>query len=75
MAKREVVITTCDRCGKEEQSDPPKPGTKGHLDEFFLPEGWLHIRGNDRRKLLFEMQLCPGCTEPVLAAAGMGPTA
>lgn len=72
MAKKEVVLTTCDTCGAEEQMPLPKGDGRHMSDPFVIPAEWLHVAANTKDKLLFERDLCPKCKRDVLAAAGMG---
>lgn len=70
MATKEVVISTCDRCFTEAQTDMDKSPARN--EKFQLPDGWLHISANTRRTTVFEMDLCGDCKGIVIAAAGRG---
>lgn len=68
MARKEIIVTTCDKCyGQEKQDMQVKPG---RADLFQLPDGWLHITGNTKRSTVFEMDLCGSCKQDVIEAAG-----
>jgi hypothetical protein len=70
MAKKQVVTSTCDRCGFEADTEyKPK---QSNWDRFVLPDGWLHVEGNTNKTTVFEMDLCSVCKKAVLAAAGRG---
>lgn len=69
MAKRQVVVSTCDRCGREETTDFNKAPVS-RAEEFLLPEHWLHVAGNTRKTTVFSMDLCGECKMTVLEAAG-----
>jgi hypothetical protein len=66
--KQEVVITTCDRCGREARM--PLVPQKHSSDQFVIPEEWLHVAANTKDTLVFASDLCPECKKPVLEAVG-----
>lgn len=68
MAKKEVLFSTCDRCGIETQTDMDKK--PGRPDKFALPPTWLHVEANTRSSTVFEIDLCEECKQPVIEAAG-----
>lgn len=68
MAKRQVILSTCDSCHKEEMSPLDK---KSRRDELDLPKGWLHVEGSTATSTVFEMDLCADCKKSVLEAAGV----
>ena len=70
--KKEVIVSSCDRCNVEVQMDPPHPSGKHFSDPFIIPPGWLHVSGNTDATLVFELDLCQKCKLPALAAAGKG---
>lgn len=56
MAKKSVVVTTCDQCGVEETIDMPVKETRAQL---LLPKGWIHVQGDSATKSLFALDFCP----------------
>jgi hypothetical protein len=68
MARKSVVVTSCDQCGTEAVTDLPRANAR---DQFVLPENWLHVTGSTTRTdSLFAMDLCEECVQPVLGIAG-----
>jgi hypothetical protein len=72
MAKKQVIESTCDSCGKTATTDiNPKRKDKGLKEEdFLLPGDWAHIRIDTNTTTLFAHDLCPECLGPVKAAIG-----
>lgn len=66
MAKRQVVVTTCDQCGREAETDLPQDARA----RYILPDKWMHVTGNTRTVEVFAMDLCDQCVQPVLGIAG-----
>jgi hypothetical protein len=72
LARKQVVLSTCDRCGTEVHNDlHRKPYSR--KEELILPDGWLHVAGNTSTTVVFEMDLCDICKITVLEAAGHAP--
>lgn len=63
MATKEMVITTCDSCGKEEQYTYSKK--KG----VYIPRGWVHLVLNDYSHTILAKDLCPKCSGTILEYA------
>lgn len=68
MSKQTVVVSSCDRCHKEVTMALSKVSQRGH--DYDLPDKWLHVSGNTKSSLVFEMHLCEDCKQIVLEAAG-----
>ena len=62
MAKKSVLVSTCDSCSKEVTHDLQVPSKRA---EFDLPTGWIHVQGNDKSKELFALDLCDTCSKEV----------
>jgi hypothetical protein len=63
MAKKKVLVSTCDNCGKTVTTDyDPKP-TRG---EFVLPDKWLHLSADNKTKNILSRDLCDTCAKPIL---------
>jgi hypothetical protein len=62
MAKKSVLESTCDQCGKQEIMDLP---VKDPRAEFVLPNGWVHVRGDDKHKSLFALDFCTDCAKVI----------
>jgi len=62
MAKKSVIVSICDTCGKELTQDfgPKKRG------EFDLPKGWIHLRADSGTKSLMARDLCDECAKPIM---------
>jgi hypothetical protein len=69
MAKKQVLLSICDRCHFELQTALEKLG-RGRKERFVLPPGWLHIQGDTSTHTVFERDLCEDCKGVVLDAAG-----
>jgi hypothetical protein len=69
--KQEVIVSTCDRCHREERMPLNKTG-KATSDQWVLPEHWMHVQGNTSTTLVFALDLCGDCSPEVMAAAGKG---
>jgi hypothetical protein len=67
VAKKKVLISTCDSCGFEEVTNIPD---KTKRAEFVLPNGWVHVRVDDRHKSILASDLCPKCAVPIRDIAG-----
>jgi hypothetical protein len=73
MSKKQVLLSICDRCHTEVQSDLIRADGRmrlGRKSEFVLPPGWLHVEGNTTTHTVFEVDLCEVCKGVVLDAAG-----
>lgn len=70
MARREVLLSVCDRCHTEEETVLEKKHRLGRKDRYVLPPGWLNVSGNTATHTVFDMDLCEDCKVVVLAAAG-----
>ena len=68
MSRKTVIISTCDRCGTEQER--PYDKNPLHRDRYVLPDGWVNVAGNTSRTTLFEFDLCPDCGRVVREAAG-----
>jgi hypothetical protein len=62
MAKKSVIESTCDTCGKSVIEDFG-PRRKA---EFDLPKGWVHLRLDTRRQQLVARDLCDECSKPLM---------
>lgn len=71
MATRHVLQSTCDSCHVHAEI-PFEKHPRNRKDTFLLPEGWMHIQGNSRTALVFEMDLCQDCSGQVRNMAGRG---
>lgn len=62
MAKKSVIESICDTCGKKVVEDfgPKRRG------EFDLPKGWIHLRADNRFKNVFARDICDDCAKPIL---------
>jgi hypothetical protein len=69
MAKREVLLSVCDRCHTEEQA--PLEKRLGRRHKFLLPPGWMNVAGNTATHTVFDIDLCEDCKGTVLASAGV----
>lgn len=69
MAKKQVLISICDRCHTEVES-PFEKRRIIHKERYVLPPGWLHVQGDTATHTVFEMDLCEDCKVIVLEAAG-----
>jgi hypothetical protein len=69
MAKKQVLLSICDRCHFEIHTALEKLG-KSRRDRYVLPPGWLNVSGNTATHTVFEMDLCEDCKGVVLDAAG-----
>ena len=63
VAKKTVLVSTCDTCGKEVINDfkPVKDRA-----EFDLPDKWIHLRADTRNKTIMARDLCDDCAKPIL---------
>ena len=70
--KKQVIQSTCDSCHKEAITDiNPKRKDKGLKDEdFVLPDGWAHVRGDTNTTTIFALDLCDECFAPIRDLAG-----
>lgn len=67
MAKKQVLVSTCDTCGKEVTTDFKPVPNRG---EFELPDKWIHLRADTRTKNLLARDLCDECAKPILKVIG-----
>jgi hypothetical protein len=68
MAFREVLISICDQCGAEEQTETSKIIGK---NKILLPTGWLHVHASSAFvDEVFSLDLCTKCSSPVIDLAG-----
>lgn len=63
--KKEMVITTCDSCGKETMYEYKEK--KG----VYIPRGWVHLELSDYSSKILIQDLCPKCSGPIVQHAGM----
>ena len=72
MAKKQVIQSTCDSCGKTENTEmDSKRADKGiRTEDFLLPEGWAHLRIDTNRTTIYQMDLCADCMKPVKETIG-----
>lgn len=68
MAKQEVLDTTCDNCGFNKREV-----VKSAKVDFTLPPNWLHVVGTRNGGTIFDLDMCPDCTQMILAAGGLAP--
>lgn len=68
MAKKEVLVSICDRCEREVITPTADLKTK----DLLLPNGWITISIKSRTHDLVDMDLCSECGAPVLRAASRG---
>lgn len=68
MAKREVLVSECDRCHITVQAPLVKKGRWKH--DKVLPPGWLHVQGDTATHTVFAVDMCEDCKVVVLDAAG-----
>lgn len=68
--RKTVIVSTCDRCGTEEQQPYEKNPLK-RTDRYVLPKGWINVAGNTARTTVFEFDLCGECAAIVREAAGV----
>ena len=71
MATRHMLQSTCDSCHAQAEM-PFEKQPRNRRDLFLLPDGWIHIQGNSRTTLVFEMDLCDRCAKTVREMAGRG---
>jgi hypothetical protein len=62
MAKKEMLLSECDRCGKTAMTETAT-FTK---NERHLPNGWINVAIVGRKSDLITMDLCDECGVPVL---------
>lgn len=68
MAKKEMLISVCDRCDKEVMTET----AKYRKNELMIPTGWIHVSIKSKNSDLIAMDLCNDCSVPVLKAAHKG---
>ena len=68
MAKKEMLISICDRCGKKEMTET----ASFQKNEAMIPNNWIHVSIKSRRSDISAMDLCDECGIPVLHAAHKG---
>lgn len=67
MASKEILVSICDQCGTEEQTDVKKVVGK---NDILLPTGWLHVKASSAFvEDVFSLDLCPKCSAPVVELA------
>lgn len=66
MAKRKMLVSTCDQCHKEDKVPLDRLGRK----KFVLPPKWMHVEATTAAGPVFGLDLCDDCVKPVLKAAG-----
>lgn len=72
MALKEVLFSTCDKCGAEEQTDIDRVIGKKKKNKTILPTGWIHVYARSAfADDLFSIDLCGKCALPVLDTAGL----
>lgn len=63
MATKEVLQSTCDRCGAEVTIEVNKVVGKGGKDKVLLPTGWLHVIGKSAfAPNVLALDLCVQCS-------------
>lgn len=70
MSKKEVLLSICDRCHTEVQTEVQKHRLGHRKEKYILPPGWLNVSGNTATHTVFDMDLCEDCKGAVLDAAG-----
>lgn len=70
MAKKEMLISICDRCDKQVMT----PTAEFKKKDLMLPVGWINVSIKSRTHDLVGMDLCDDCGIPVLRAANKGDT-
>jgi hypothetical protein len=63
MAKKTVLVSTCDTCGKTVTNDLKPVKERA---EFDLPDKWIHLRADTRTKTIMARDLCDDCAKPIL---------
>lgn len=63
MARKEMVITTCDSCGSETMYEYKEK--KG----LYIPRGWVHLELSDYSSMILIQDLCPNCSSAILRHA------
>jgi hypothetical protein len=70
MSKKEVLLSICDRCHVEAETEVQKHRLGHRKDRYLLPPGWINIAANTATHTVFEMDLCEESKAIVLEAAG-----
>lgn len=63
MARKEMVVTTCDSCKSETMYEYKE--RKG----LYIPRGWVHLELSDYSSKILIQDLCPNCAGPILQHA------
>jgi hypothetical protein len=66
MAKKEMLISVCDRCDKQVMTETASI----KKNEVYLPVGWVVVSMRSRTVDLLNLDLCNECSVPVLNAMG-----
>lgn len=61
MAKKSVVVTTCDVCGVEQTQD-----FKDKRGVIELPPKWVHLSADTATKNILCRDLCEECSKPIV---------
>lgn len=69
MATREIVESTCDKCGVSARMDMPDD----RKEAIVLPPKWMHVSGVTANTAIINLDLCQDCTIIILKAAGRFP--
>ena len=63
MATKEVLLSTCDRCGNEDTTEVERVIGKKGKNKILLPAGWLHIQAKSAfASDVLELDLCGKCS-------------